>query len=373
MSARQTTVELPITGMTCASCVARNERALRKVEGVDDASVNFATEKATIAFDPDVVSADELVHAVEAAGYGVVTAQETLPILGMTCASCVSRVERALRKPPGVLKADVNLATEKATVTYIPGQASRDDLVAAVKAAGYDVVESRPPAQAALRRPPSTPPRRRAPRPTAPSRLKVVVGFVLSIVIFAGTMQPDWFPFLPAWLHNGYVLWALATPVQFWVGGQFYTTAWAALRHGTTTMNTLIAMGSSAAYFYSVLGVLFPGFFEHQGLGMPMYFDSAALIITLILFGRLLEARAKGQTGAAIKALIGLQPKTARVQRGGAEVDVPVADVVAGDLVVVRPGEKVPVDGVVVSGSSAVDESMLTGEPMPVLKSRAPR
>ncbi len=169
MSDKKTTVELPITGMTCASCVARNEKALRKVEGVDDASVNFATEKATIAFDPEVVSADELVHAVEAAGYGVVTAQETLPILGMTCASCVSRVERALRKPPGVLKADVNLATEKATVTYIPGQASRDDLVAAVKAAGYDVVDEPAAARRPARRPPSTPARRRAPRPTAPS------------------------------------------------------------------------------------------------------------------------------------------------------------------------------------------------------------
>jgi len=368
MSDKTTTLELPITGMTCASCVARNEKALRKVAGVDDASVNFATEKATIAFDPEVVSADELVHAVEAAGYGVVTAQVTLPILGMTCASCVSRVERALRKPPGVLKADVNLATEKATVIYIPGQASRADLVAAVKAAGYDVVEE--PAAGAAASTASGVDAAAAGRAAAYRALKtkVVVGFALSIVIFAGTMQPDWFPFLPAWLHNGYVLWALATPVQFWVGRQFYTTAWAALRHGTTTMNTLIAMGSSAAYFYSVLGVLFPGFFEHQGLSMPMYFDSAALIITLILFGRLLEARAKGQTGAAIKALIGLQPKTARVQRGGAEIDVPVASVVAGDLVVVRPGEKVPVDGVVVSGSSAVDEAMLTGEPMPVLK-----
>jgi len=368
MSAKQTTVELPITGMTCASCVARNEKALRKVAGVEDASVNFATEKATIAFDPDVVSADELVHAVEAAGYGVVTAQETLPILGMTCASCVARVERALRRPPGVLKADVNLATEKATVTYVPGQASRADLVAAVKAAGYDVVEE--PAAGAADAAASAVDAGEAARAAAyrALKLKVVVGFSLSIVIFVGTMQPDWFPFLPAWLHNGYVLWALATPVQFWVGRQFYTTAWSALRHGSTTMNTLIAMGSSAAYFYSVLGVLFPSFFEHQGLSMPMYFDSAALIITLILFGRLLEARAKGQTGAAIKALIGLQPKTARVLRGDAEVDVPVADVVAGDLVVVRPGEKVPVDGVVVSGSSAVDEAMLTGEPMPVLK-----
>jgi Cu+-exporting ATPase len=307
------------------------------------------------------------VHAVEAAGYGVVTAQETLPILGMTCASCVSRVERALRKPPGVLTADVNLATEKATVTYIPGQASHEDLVAAVEAAGYQVIELPDAAAGTTAAAADAGVAARAAAYRTIKR-KVVVGFALSIVIFAGTMQPDWFPFLPAWLHNGYVLWALATPVQFWVGRQFYTTAWSALRHGTTTMNTLVAMGSSAAYFYSVLGVLFPGFFEHQGLSMPMYFDSAALIITLILFGRLLEARAKGQTGAAIKALIGLQPRTARVLREGAEIAVPVEHVVAGDLVIVRPGEKVPVDGVVVSGSSAVDEAMLTGEPMPVLK-----
>ena len=168
-------------------------------------------------------------------------------------------------------------------------------------------------------------------------------------------MQPDWFPFLPDWLHNGYLLWALASAVQFWVGGQFYTTAWSALRHGTTTMNTLVAMGSSAAYLYSVLGVLFPAFFEHQGLGEPMYFDSAAFIITLILFGRLLEARAKGQTGAAIKALIGLQPKTARVRaRRRARSTCRWPQVVVGDLVVVRPGEKVPVDGV-------VDERLLAG------------
>jgi Cu+-exporting ATPase len=367
MSDHTTTLELPIEGMTCASCVARNERALRKVAGVAAAEVNFATEKATVTFDPDVVSAEDLVHTVEAAGYGVVTAQAVLPILGMTCASCVSRVERALRKPAGVLGADVNLATEKATVMYIPGQATHADLVAAVRAAGYDVVEgsgaNEESAEAAADA-------AEAARAAAYRQLKikVVVGFVFSIIIFAGTMQPDWFPFLPSWLHNGYVLWALATPVQFWVGGQFYRTAWSALRHGSTTMNTLIAMGSSAAYFYSVLGVLFPGFFEHQGLSMPMYFDSAAFIITLILFGRLLEARAKGQTGAAIKALIGLQPKTARLLRDGAETDVPIADVVAGDLIVVRPGEKVPVDGVITAGASAVDESMLTGEPIPAAK-----
>ena len=277
-------------------------------------------------------------------------------------------MEKALRTPPGVLKADVNLATEKATVSYIPGQASYQDLVEAVRGAGYDVVEPAPGTgeegvEAAADA-------EEAARAAAyrKLKLKVTVGFVLSIIIFAGTMQMEWFTFLPEWMHNGYFLWALASVVQFWVGWQFYTTAWSALKHGTTTMNTLVALGSSAAYLYSVLGVLFPAFFEHQGLGEPMYFDSSAFIITLILLGRLLEARAKGQTGAAIKALIGLQPKTARVIRGGAETDVPIAQVLVGDLVVVRPGEKVPVDGLVEEGSSAVDESMLTGEPIPVGK-----
>ena len=374
MSARATRLELPITGMTCASCVARNERALRKVDGVADAAINLATERATITFDPERVSVSDLVQVVEGAGYGVVTAQETLPILGMTCASCVSRVERALRRPAGVVTASVNLATEKATVTYVPGQASHEDLVNAVKAAGYEVIEPQADAGAdnatAAAGGEAAVDAAEAARAAAYRALKtkVIVGFVLSTIIFVGTMQPDWFPFLPAWLNNMYVLWALATPVQFWVGGQFYTTAWSALRHGTTTMNTLVAMGSSAAYFYSVAGVLFPSFFEQRGLSMPMYFDSAALIITLILFGRLLEARAKGQTGAAIKALIGLQPKTARVLRDGGEADVAIADVVVGDLIVVRPGEKIPVDGVVTDGSSAVDESMLTGEPIPVSK-----
>jgi Cu+-exporting ATPase len=239
-----------------------------------------------------------------------------------------------------------------------------------VRSAGYDVVEPAPGAGAGGIE--AATDAEEAARAAAYRRLKlkVTVGFVLSTVIFAGTMQPHWFTFLPSWLNNGYLLWGLASIVQFWVGWQFYTTAWSALKHGATTMNTLVALGSSAAYFYSVLGVLFPEFFAHQGLGEPMYFDSSAFIITLILLGRLLEARAKGQTGAAIKALIGLQPKTARVVRGGVEADVPVAQVLVGDLVVVRPGEKVPVDGVVEEGSSPVDESMLTGEPIPVAKER---
>ncbi len=368
----KSTIELPITGMTCASCVARNEKALRRIEGIAEASVNFATEKAVVTFDPAVVSVSQIVAAIEAAGYGVVTYSETLPILGMTCASCVARVERVLRKQPGVLEASVNLATEKATVTAVAGQIDHAQLVAAVRGAGYDVAEEAEPERSTRVTedgPTVVDAAETARRATYRKlKLKVVVGFLLSALIFVGTMQEHWFPFLPHWLHNGYLLWALATPVQFWVGGQFYTTAWAALRHGTTTMNTLIAIGSSAAYFYSVLGVLAPEFFTERGLSAPLYFDTAALIITLILFGRLLEARAKSQTGAAIRALIGLQPKTARVLRNGREKDVPVADVVAGDLVVVRPGERVPVDGIVETGSSAVDESMLTGEPMPVTK-----
>ncbi|HQJ97661.1 MAG TPA: heavy metal translocating P-type ATPase [Thermoleophilia bacterium] len=374
------TVELPITGMTCASCVARNERALRKLDGVDDANVNFATEKATVVFDPGRLSTRELVDTVKEAGYDVVTRKETLPVIGMTCASCVSRVERALKKTPGVVDAVVNLATERATVTYIPGETDRARLVEAVRAAGYDVAA--PGAGGAAGPAPGAATSgveaaeealdaEQAARDAAYQALKrkVVVGFVLAGLVFVGTMQPHWFPFLPGWLHNGYLLWALATPVQFWVGRQFYTAAWSALRHGfSTNMNTLIAMGSSAAYLYSVAGVLFPGWFAHGGLGEPMYFDSSAFIISLILLGRLLEARAKGQTGEAVRKLIGLQPRTARVVRDGVETDVPIAAVAVGDLVRVRPGEKVPVDGVVVEGASAVDESMLTGEPIPVLK-----
>jgi Cu+-exporting ATPase len=377
MPAEKTTIDLPITGMTCASCVARNERALRKLDGVDEANVNFATEKATVVFDPAVLTARDLVASVKKAGYDVVTRRETLPILGMTCASCVGRVERALKKAPGVVDADVNLATERATVTYVPGETDRAALVSAVRATGYDVAgNAAEAAQGAaagggVEAAEEALDAEQAARAAAYRALKrkVVAGFVLSTVIFVGTMQPHWFPFLPDWLHNGYLLWALATPVQFWVGRQFYTAAWAGLRHGLqTNMNTLIAMGSSAAYLYSVAGVLFPGWFEHSGLGEPMYFDSAAFIVTLILFGRLLEARAKGQTGEAVRKLIGLQPRTARVVRDDGEVDVPIAAVVAADLVRVRPGEKIPVDGVLVKGSSAVDESMLTGEPIPSLK-----
>ena len=371
----QTTVEIAIGGMTCASCVARNEKALRRLAGVSAASVNFATEKATVTFDPAQVDVGRLAATIEQAGYEVPAATATLLIGGMTCASCVARNEKALRRVPGVVRADVNLATEKATVEYIPGVASRDDLAAAVRRAGYEVAEparrtagGATDADAASEGVPGELDDADAlARRAAYLRLrrKVAVGAVLSALVFAGSMG---FAFVPSFLTNGWVLWALATPVQFWVGRQFYRAALAAARHGSTTMDTLVALGSSAAYFYSAAGVVFPGFFDHHGLGAPMYFDSAALIITLILLGRLFEARAKGQTGEAIRTLIGLQPRTARVVRDGVESDVPIADVRHGDIVRVRPGEKVPVDGVVVEGSSGIDEALLTGEALPVVK-----
>jgi Cu+-exporting ATPase len=371
----QTTVEIPIGGMTCASCVARNEKALRRLAGVSVASVNFATEKATVTFDPAQVDVGRLAATIEQAGYEVPAATATLLIGGMTCASCVARNEKALRRVPGVVRADVNLATEKATVQYIPGVASRDDLAAAVRRAGYEVAEParRPAGDTAAESAAGEGVAGELDDPDALTRRaaylrlrrKVAVGAVLSALVFAGSMG---FAFVPSFLTNGWVLWALATPVQFWVGRQFYRAALAAARHGSTTMDTLVALGSSAAYFYSAAGVVFPGFFDHHGLGAPMYFDSAALIITLILLGRLFEARAKGQTGEAIRTLIGLQPRTARVVRDGVETDVPIADVRHGDVVRVRPGEKVPVDGVVVEGSSGIDEALLTGEALPVVK-----
>ncbi|MBE3065871.1 MAG: copper ion binding protein, partial [Chloroflexi bacterium] len=353
-------ISLPIGGMTCASCVERNEKALRLLPGVLSADVNFATEKATVVYDPGVVGVGALVSAVQQVGYQVIVEKVTLAVQGMTCASCVERVERTLAGMDGVISASVNFATEQATVTFVPGAVGLDDLVRVVEQAGYQVLrpdtEEEPgDAEARLRQ-----------RSYRRLQLKVSVGALFSIPIFIGG-SPQWFGELGL-LSNHYWLWALTTPVQFWVGWQFYKGAFAAARHFSTNMNTLVAVGTSAAYFFSVTGILFPGFFEASGQEMPMYFDTAAIIITLILLGRMLEARAKGQTSDAIKKLIGLAPRTARVLRGGQEVDIPVAAVVVRDMVVVRPGERIPVDGVVAAGESSVDESMITGESMPVSK-----
>ena len=348
--------------MSCASCVARVERALQEAPGVKEANVNFAAERAQVVLDPEAGSPEALVEAVREAGYEVPTETLTLRIQGMSCASCVARVERALSDVPGTLKAEVNFAAETAQIEYIPGVASPQDYLKAVQDAGYEahLAEEEEGLDALERQ------RREHEAHLKELRTKLFVGGALSALILLGTYAKG-LPFADA-LGNLYVMWALATVVQFWAGRRFYKGAWAALKHRTADMNTLIAVGTSAAYLYSVALILFPEFFAAQGIAREVYFDTSSLIITLILIGRYLEAVAKGRTSEAIRKLMGLQAKTARVIRDGREMDVPVEEVRVGDVVVVRPGEKVPVDGVVMEGSSAVDESMITGESIPVEK-----
>ncbi|MBE9507388.1 MAG: copper-translocating P-type ATPase [Chloroflexi bacterium] len=361
---------LSITKMHCANCAFTVERSLKKVEGVADAAVNFATEQASVRFDPGVLKPADLVKRVEDAGYGVVTARVELPITGMTCANgstelaevCAATVERTLnRKVPGVVEANVNFATERATVEYIPGVTTIARMIEAIKAAGYGVVQAAADAAEPLEDVEAQ--ARRA--EIADQTLKFWVGVIFALPLFLFSMARD-FGLLGGWAHEPWVNWlflALATPVQFYTGWDYYVGSYHALRNRTANMDVLVAMGSSVAYVYSIAVLLLPD------IGQHVYFETSAVIITLIKLGKLLEARAKGQTGEAIRKLMGLRPKTARVVREGAEVDVPVEQVRVGDVVVVRPGERVPVDGIVVEGNSAVDESMLTGEPLPVDKS----
>ncbi|MGI5836254.1 MAG: heavy metal translocating P-type ATPase, partial [Chloroflexota bacterium] len=357
---------LEITGMTCASCSARIEKNLAKTPGVLHAAVNLATEKAMVEYDPEIVDRSRIVEVVEDLGYGVREEQPvtiTFGVTGMTCASCSARVERTLKKLPGVETVNVNLATEKATVTYRPGQASMDDFRHAVEDAGYGVVQERVQAEQG-----ELDDSRVASRDEVlQARNRAIVALGIGVLIFLGSMGPMVGWTIPL-LSNPYVLWALATPVQFWAGWQFYRGAWAAAKHFSSNMNTLIALGTSAAYFYSVAAILFPQLFHTTGQMPELYFDSSAVIIGLILVGKYLEARAKGQAGEAIKKLMGMQAKTARVIRNGTEEDVPVESVQIGDVILVRPGEKVPVDGVVLDGRSSLDESMITGESIPVEK-----
>jgi Cu+-exporting ATPase len=344
-------VDLPITGMTCTTCAATIEKGLSETPGVEESQVSFATEKASVKYDPDQVNLAKIKHTVAKLGYGVATKKSIFPVSGMTCASCVARVEEALSSVPGVISANVNLASEKATVEYVAGTAIAD-LRRAVREAGYELgseAETLEDVTTAAR------------RETRALRNRVIFAAVLAAIIMA-------LSFSPAFAGRAYLLWALATPVQFWAGWRFYRGAWGALRHRTADMNTLIAVGTSAAYLYSVIAILFPNLFTAGGLMPDLYFDTSSMIIALILLGRFLEARARGQTSEAIKKLIGLQPKTARIVRQGEETEISVEDVQVGDLVVVRPGERVPVDGIIRQGYSSLDESMITGESIPAEK-----
>ncbi len=349
-------ITLPVTGMTCANCVATIERNLKKLDGVATAAVNLSSERATVEIDPARVGLTDLVQRVERAGYGVASGEADLVIRRLADSNDASRLEKALARLEGVLEASVNLTAERARVRYVPTVVSQAEIRQAVARAGFEAVElggEAEDAEALARQ-----------REIDEQRRLLITGIVFTLPLFLFSMAMD-FGLLPAaWMEATWarlLMFVLATPVQFYVGWQYYVGAYKALRSGSANMDVLIAMGSSVAYFFSIVILL--GLVSGQ-----TYFETSAVIITLIRVGKFLEARAKGRTSEAIKKLMGLRARTARVVRDGAEVEVPVDEVKVGDVVLVRPGEKIPVDGAVVEGRSAVDESMLTGESLPVEK-----
>lgn len=348
-------VTLPVMGMTCANCVATVERSLKKHAGVQMAVVNLSSERATVTFDPQLVALPDLLQRIERAGYGVATGEAEFVLKRLADDNSARRLEKALKAVEGVLEVQVLLAADKVRVRYIPTLVSQAELRAAIARAGFTALELGGEAEdaEALARA----------REIREQRRLLLIGLLFTVPLFLFAMGRD-LKLLGEWAHADWAHWAmlaLATPVQFYVGAQYYTGAWKALRNGTANMDVLIAMGSSAAYGYS-LPITF-GWVEGH-----VYFETAAVIITLIRLGKYLEARAKGSTSEAMKKLMALRPKTARVIRDGVEQDVPLDEVRVGDVLVVRPGEKIPTDGVVIEGRSTVDESMLTGESLPVSK-----
>ena len=345
--------------MTCANCALNIERNLKKLQGVEDTNVNFASEQASVSFDPHKIHIDDLIKKIEDAGYGIAAAKVELPITGMTCANCAMNIERTLnKKVPGVVQASVNFASERAAVQYLANLTSVEEIIAAIREAGYDAI---PPEETGEAEDIEQRARRAE---IAEQTRKFIVGLLFTLPLFLWSMARD-FGLLGAWSHALWVnwaFWALATPVQFYTGWDYYTGGWKSLKNRSANMDVLVAMGSSVAYFYSLSVLLYPA------LGSHVYFETSAVIITLIKLGKMLEARAKGKTGNAIRKLMGLRPKTATIIRDGKELEVSLKEVKVGDALVVRPGEKIPVDGVVLEGNSAVDESMLTGEPIPVDK-----
>ncbi|GEM49550.1 heavy metal translocating P-type ATPase [Deinococcus cellulosilyticus] len=373
-----TTIELGVQGMTCAACVGRVERGLKKVEGVEDVGVNLATERAVITFDEGKTSPQALIEKVKDVGYEAVVSDIELPISGMTCANCVSRVERALKKQQGVLSASVNLASERATVHYLPTTVSPAQLKQAVRDAGYEVIETQQGTQ-------QEDAEKKA-REEELRKLKnqLTVASVFSIPLFLIAMVPMLYMPIHMWLMDRLGHWpgpwgdimgmnllmlALATPVQFGPGMRFYRGGWKALKHRSPDMNTLVMIGTTAAFVYSVVATFFPGIFP-KGTA-HVYYEASGVVITLVLLGKYFEAIAKGKSSEAMKKLLSLQAKSARVIRNGQEMEISVDDVRLMEQILVRPGEKIPVDGEVLEGQSFVDESMITGEPIPVEKTKS--
>jgi Cu+-exporting ATPase len=363
-------LDLPIEGMTCASCVRRVEKALSATYGVRTADVNYALGRATVTYDPARTSRKALADAVQDAGYQVPDAERTveLGVIGMTCAACVRRVDKALRSVDGVRDANVNLVTHRATVTFDAASTSVDSLAAAIERAGYEVVRESASA--------GTGDVRAAAIEEAEDRehQELRCGFIIAAALTVPLLVVAMSHGLMAWTETTLGRWlqfVLATPVVFGPGRRFFRLAWAAAKHRAADMNTLIAIGSAAAWIYSTVALVAPGLFPHPSHGrVPhLYFEAAAAVLTFVLLGKTLETRARKRLADAVRGLVALQPKTARRLRGTTEENVAIGSLVPRDLVLVRPGERIPADGEVVRGTSAVDESMLTGESLPVDKS----
>jgi Cu+-exporting ATPase len=352
-------IKLPITGMTCANCAANIERGVKKLDGVSDASVNFASEQAAVTFDSSQIQLQALLDKIDKSGFGVATSRVDIPITGMTCANCAANIERALKKKvPGVVSASVNFASEYAAVEYIPGATDVGTMIEAIEKAGFGAIApddslDDTDAEQVVRD-----------AEIKDQTRKFLVGALFALPLFLLSMGRD-FGLIGAWSHAlwvNWLFWVLATPVQFYTGFDYYRGGIKSLLNKSANMDVLVAMGSSVAYFYSLAVVLSPS------LGGHVYFETSAVIIVLIKLGKMLEARTKGRTGGAIRKLIGLRPKTATILSDGVEKEIPLTRVSVGDTLLVRPGERIPVDGVLVEGASSVDESMLTGEPLPVDK-----
>lgn len=349
------TVQLKISGMTCAACSARIEKGLSKLAGVEKAAVNLASEKAVVTYDPAQTNPEVMAEKIHDLGYAVVKDKVEFAIIGMTCAACAARIEKGLQKLPGVYAANVNLATEKAVVEYNGSELTITEMQAKVKQLGYEA-HTMETGQGADRE------KDLREAEISHQKKRFLLAAVLSFPLLLAMIGHSFgvFHSFSSFFMQPLVQLVLATPVQFIVGWPFYRGAYNALRNGSANMDVLVALGTSSAYFFS-LANMFTG-------SQDLYFETSAVLITLIILGKLLEARAKGQTSAAIKSLMGLQAKTARVVRESQELDIPIEEVVVGDILVVRPGEKVPVDGIIVEGTSTIDESMLTGESLPVDK-----
>jgi Cu+-exporting ATPase len=357
-----------VVGMHCASCAMNIERFAGKLDGVKSVNVNFAAEAANVEFDETKIKEEKIIEAINKLGYKIEHKIEmadgeiksvTLKAIGMNNPHCANIVNKAVGGLTGVRKIDVDFASEKVAVIYV-APADVEQIKKAIKESGYEPI---------LLEEVGLEDKERVARKKELKKLKIkfILGAVLSLPIFLGSF-PEWFPWIPKSLQNYLVLLLLTAPVQFWVGLQFYRGFWVALKNKTANMDTLIALGTSAAFGYSLVATFWPNLFRGAGLQVYVYYDTAAIIVTLIILGRLLEAIAKGETSEAIRRLMGLRAKTARVLRDGKEVDIPVEEVKIGDTVIVRPGEKIPVDGEILEGRTSIDESMVTGESMPVTK-----